>query len=1820
MVNTETQNNGVTERSVMEYRIRTQSLRFSLLAFWLCSLLVIWQSTALAQQTFQWRSFSRIRDGLSSNNVRSITEDRYGQIWLATSSGLSRFDGFWHVIDVSIGDSNSNDVLEVLYDPDGFIWAMTSAGVFKGMPHNGGMDWVRHYTINDGLVDNRIMTAVQRANGEIWIGTPSGVNWFDGNTWYAAPNAEEGNVNKGVSVVFEDRTGNLWFGLSPRSRPYLISRYDGVEWEVFRVEDGLPNGDVQAIAADGNGNIWVGTTEGIAVHDGSTWQVMTAPDLIGNNVQSIKIDVEQTVWIGTTTGISLLNGGSWSHLTKAHGLASNNILTLFESQNGGFWVGTRDNGVSFSDRSWRLIATHDGVSDNRVTAMLTDRRGATWVGARNGLARHVDSKIKLIEELQGREVRVLAEDALGRLWVGTDSGIAVFNLSGGEPSIWRNFRIGDGLNADSIQSIAIGTTGDVWVGTGILLADETGFLPGLDRYDGAQWYPEREIFQQIDRIIVVMFSDTRERLYFGTVGGPTNPSELWVYNDGILKEISINFNGLINTIMESTDGDIWIGTSDGILILDGERLQQKAHLTTNDGLIDNRVQVFYLDERDRIWIGTVDGVSLFQNNRFVRSLTASDGLNSNNISAITSVITESGDISLWFGSKDTGGISRFNQEMTPPTTRIIEGPANGEIVGETSIGFKFEGGDLSTPTRELRYQYQLDDSGVVLTDDEGLGNRVVLSSLTEGKHRFSVWAIDREGNRDSLGAHAEFVIDSKPPTVRIADPKRGAVIAGIYSIVGTATDDDFYNYQVQISGKSAFTSIQPVDENTLYRWDTQSVPDGTYDIQLIARDTPNGVFDIQHSADETVTVEVDNTVPRARITAPLPDSTILGESEVEIELTDAHLMHYWLELTRVESTPDTPEIITSGSISDSPSSIKKQIPWNTSTVYGNVMLRVGAIDAAGNEGVSEFVPIHLNNEGAKPVVEIHHPDEIGPITGEVTITGTAAVGTAPNTVIEIFHLEYRHPDDFHGWMPLRSGRFSLNTEEITRWDTAPLPDGRYLLRLTARDSNGYPSAVEQSVTLDNTPPTGIIQSPENEEVSEATSINVIGTAIDEHFESFELEYAGSGEKWTPISRSTSSVQSGRLGTWNAANLAGGAYQLRLTVLDRAGQKTAVEVSVVLDDVDVIVRITSPEEGDYVSNIVRVMGTANDENFEQYYLDFRPANQNGEWQQISDVFSPDQPKDNEPLGDWITPQSDGRYLVRLTASDRSGKSKPDIVNVNVDNLKPSARISKVQSLRAESPDPVILSGEVEIIGEANDIHFKDFRLDYRPTDNSHDWEPIPTLNPTRPRRNTTLAIWRNTPQIDGEYYIRLIVEDKSGKSNQAIKRVEIDNQTPVVEISQPTNRQLVSDTIEIIGTARDNYLETYQLDFRAEGTAEWQEIIRATQPKQAAVLGKWNPPMVDGAFEIRLSAFDKLGNPNKNEVIVPVIVDRLPPQAEIHSPTRNQQLPRKIEIMGTADDRNFNGYIIEYGDGPSPEIWRPISKTGFLQPVKDGLLAEWNVPDLSSGEYTLRLRVEDDARHQSVDYVKVFFRERVERQINSTVESEDGIARIVFPPNSLLEPTYVTINPVPTENGSPSSSETAMPGSGGLSIVIPRFDIFYKFEPENLQLHRLKPATIEFSIQGKAPISRNEAFTISHWDGHRWKPVGGTVNTRHGTISTVVSGLGQFAVTTAPAVEVDGEVIISELTCQPRLFSPNHEESTAISFRLNRPSAVTVKIYNEAGRLRRILRESEQLPTGLHVFWWDGRDDDMRRVVSNLYIVTVEAKGALERKVVIVQNN
>ena len=1780
-------------------------------AFPLALAVYLLPSIPLAQQNFQWRNFSRIGDGLGSNNVKSIAADRLGDIWLATGEGISRFDGFWQNFDVPGGN-----VSQALESRDGFIWATTSAGIYQGILNRSlnRIDWQYHYSSETGLIDDRVLTAIRRGVDdsdrnaeEIWIGTPIGVSRFDGETWHPVLNAADGRLDVGVQTIYEDRAGGLWFGLLPGAGADLLSYFDGVQWRVFGVENGLPKAAVNAIIEDDDGNLWVGTTEGVAVYNGSDWRVFTTINspLIANSVHAMMRDREGVIWIGTTSGISLFDRGKWSQQTKANGLASNNIQAIFESRNGDIWIGTRDNGVSFSDRSWQSITKNDGLSNNRVTAMLTDGNHQVWVGTPVGLNHYTLNGVEAVEQLQGREIRSIIADAEvdGKIWVATDKGMGMF-----DGSLWQLLRVEAETN--EIQAIAVDLTGDLWVGTGILVPDEPGpgFLPSLSRYDGAKWHSEEEIFQQIGRrTIVVMFVDSRGRVYFGTLADADFESGLWVLDEGLLKRVELRASGDIRAIVETESGAIWIGTEIGIHVLDAETLHPAALLATDQGLVANNVQVFHRDRSDRIWIGTVDGVSLFQDGQFTRILTQSDGLNSNDISAITQV----GE-TFWFGSPDDG-ISVFDPEMIPPRTRITSGPTQGETIGDTSVSFKFQGGDASKAA--LRYIYQIDDKDPAFTDDDGRDDRVLLLNLAEGSHRFTVRAIDREGNRDPVGAVAAFIVDSIAPRVGISSPKPDEVIRGTFSVEGTATDEtDFLDYRIQIfdgdglAGEAVlaapFVSDNSVESGELYNWDTRTLADGAYTIRLSARDAINGSFDKQHSAEATVTVEVDNTPPSVSIQSPPPASAISGTAMVSIDLDDAHLNQFILEYSRQIAANDTDwKPIRNQRISESS---VVNVPWDTSRLDGTVYVRASAQDLPGNTSASEIVSYELENEEARPTVSIIKPDESKTLVArELDIIGTVNVGIADDAVIEEVLLEYRNLSENDAeWteIPILAarGRY-FNAEEMARWDTEEAPDGEYQLRLTAVDNHGYKSKTHRVVILDNTYPEAAIASPQDGAVLPAGNIDVTGVATDKHFLQYELQVSHD-QNDEVIRVASTPVENGLLTQWNAASLEG-ECKLRLTVRDEAGLESSTEVRVIIDASEVTAQISAPRANQFVEDTVQVSGTVQDENFSHYEIFFRPADARSQSPEGKiTVVNPDQPKNDEPLGVLETPRLDENYELHLLAFDLSGKQSTRSVPVFVDNLEPIAEI-------VAPGNGQILSGTVEIVGTADDVHFRDYRVEVRSTSHTGDWTPILDFPSTQSKQTETLASWV-TPPTEEDYDIRLSVTDRSGKSSAASVRVTVDNQLPRVRIDSPARNELVSGTTEIRGIATDTNMSMYRFDVRAvQDGAGWQQISQSEDSGNAQVAVQWTPPEVEGKYEIRLMAEDKTGNPPA-EARVTVVVDRIPPQAEILSPIENQQLPQQVEIRGTASDRNFGKYIIEYSSEESPDIWLPISKPStFLDPVTRNTLGIWTASGLT-GQFTLRLRVEDQASHEAQDEVRVFLSRGLDRRNGGVVESGDGRARMVFPYNSLPDRTVVTINPVLA----PRSDAKA---EGGAASIL---SLDYEFAPTDLRLHDLKPATIEFVINGLAgAIADSDKLTIVRMENGEWKQLGGTIDRASGRISTAVLSLGRYAVTAA-ARQGSEALTIGNLTCQPRLFSPSRGESTAISFRLSRSTDVTVKIYNEAGRLRRVLRNSEHLFAGNNVIWWDGRDDDGGLVVSNFYVVTVEGEGALKTKTVIVNNH
>jgi len=105
---------------------------------------------------------------------------------------------------------------------------------------------------------------------------------------------------------------------------------------------------------------------------------------------------------------------------------------------------------------------------------------------------------------------------------------------------------------------------------------------------------------------------------------------------------------------------------------------------------------------------------------------------------------------------------------------------------------------------------------------------------------------------------------------------------------------------------------------------------------------------------------------------------------------------------------------------------------------------------------------------------------------------------------------------------------------------------------------------------------------------------------------------------------------------------------------------------------------------------------------------------------------------------------------------------------------------------------------------------------------------------------------------------------------------------------------------------------------------------------------------------------------------------------------------------------------------------------------------------------------------------------------------------------------------------------------------------------------------------------------------------------------------------AEEVAIQGTGVLSGLSVTPRVFSPNASfaaSDVAIGFSLGQSSPVTVKVYNRAGRLVRVVLSDGTLGPGANIVRWDGRDADGVTAAEGLNVVTVEASGQKHEKTV-----
>ncbi len=536
------------------------------------------------------KSFTQFtqKQGLSSNIVRSILEDRNGNIWFGTEGGgLSKYDGNSFTYFTEKDGLCNNDVRSILEDKKGNLWFGTNGG---GVSKYDGKSFT-NLTNNEGLSSNFVSSIMEDNSGNIWFGTlGGGLNKYDGSRVEAIEKGEnisqldqrdlkkingklvksftyytdeEGLCNNLIFSILEDKSGNIWFG----SYGGGLSKYDGKSFTHFTEKEGLSNNGVYSILEDKNGNLWFGTKGG---------------------------------------GVNKYDGKSFSHYTQKEGLSSNVVLSILADKNGNIWFGTKGGGVCRYDAGHSVnggigklgMFTHftekEGLSNNIVRRILEDKNGSIWFGTDGGgLTKYDGNIVEAVE--RGEKIPLQLRQDLKK-------------VNGKYVKSFTHFTEKEGLSNNSVYSILEDKRGNLWIGTA---------GGGVTKYDpSAKLRTGSESFTHfIDKdglsnnSVVSMLEDKKGNLWFGTGGG------------GIDK-----YDGNRIEAIERGENIPLIDQQD-LKKVNGKFVKSFTHFTEREGLINNFVFSMLEDKNGNLWFGTRFGLSKLVNNYIERMAKLSDKAN-----------------------------------------------------------------------------------------------------------------------------------------------------------------------------------------------------------------------------------------------------------------------------------------------------------------------------------------------------------------------------------------------------------------------------------------------------------------------------------------------------------------------------------------------------------------------------------------------------------------------------------------------------------------------------------------------------------------------------------------------------------------------------------------------------------------------------------------------------------------------------------------------------------------------------------------------------------------------------------------------------------------------------------------------------------------------------------------------------------------------------------------------------------------------------------------------------------------------------------------
>ncbi|NRA59703.1 MAG: EAL domain-containing protein [Psychrobium sp.] len=559
-----------------------------------------------------------IEHGLEQSTVFDLVQDRHGFLWLATQSGVVRFDGDkFRTFNVIQGGIAHNLIRTLFIDSKNRLWVGTENGLNRYDEINE-----RFVSYNNrGLLDNKILSIYEDNNNRLWVSTGSAIHILreEGQKFEVLTFDINGDISlspKQIMAIYQDEKGFIWLGAG-REQNYLI---DPLLNKLYLLEEENPLGLKiknqsinQIIPYQNNEMLIISNREILKISQGRSIVLLKLQQQ-SEKLRRASFDAGGDLWVSSNEGISRYQLKDEKLLLLEH-MSDSAAWSILKDKENTMWFGSHLKGLGQhtgrANYFKQFSAENNVLADNVVWSLGEDSHQNVWIAGNSSKLNKLNIRTREVSyfETKIEGGKTLALDKNGYIYIGSDQGLYRFDVTS-EEFLGSKTKLSD-------KEVAYLTIHEnhIYIGAWAEGLYRISLIQGDDQTHHRMLFSGKDI-----PYITTLISDNN-MLYVGTLTG------LLVIDseNDLFTEIQLLKNQRVSYVHVGKQG-VYVSTgSDGVYLFSHD-LTQLIKRYDKKTIKNSAIYSALSDEFGQLWMSTDNGIIKVNPNEKIEQFNLSDGL------------------------------------------------------------------------------------------------------------------------------------------------------------------------------------------------------------------------------------------------------------------------------------------------------------------------------------------------------------------------------------------------------------------------------------------------------------------------------------------------------------------------------------------------------------------------------------------------------------------------------------------------------------------------------------------------------------------------------------------------------------------------------------------------------------------------------------------------------------------------------------------------------------------------------------------------------------------------------------------------------------------------------------------------------------------------------------------------------------------------------------------------------------------------------------------------------------------------------------------